>query len=1126
MTREELDKKAQILETNKKIQRSIDRAKAWNTFKSVGSDEKDYANLFVDFDQLDSFGINYIDIGCSYFELEDSVTASKFLCKGADILETIHELPEENTPHKSYFALIAALAFYAGMQYSRAFVLIGKLKEKTLASKLISLFLRRRFEELTQMVEDMAVSDTFSDETISKIENIEFARNHIFEITIAKALYCFVQYYYTGISSLVITAREKLKILVEITKEEMIPDVWLVTRLLLIIIEGFNESSLWNVLNKYFELNSTESIAHKYILALVYKTNAITELFPSQYGSLPQVLNHQSTGVVVSIPTSSGKTRIAEISIIDALTQYPEKKILYIAPFRSLAYEIEDSFSKTLCITNICITHLYGGGIFTRMDEEEIEEANVIIATPEKAKAIYRSFPDLFNELSLIIMDEGHLIGGDGRGTKNEIFYEELRIKLGNKGCRYLLLSAVLPNSSDLSYWLSGEQGNYYQSGWRPSQQKFGILVWYGAVANINWYDDSTERSFNNNFVVMQKLPRQLRQKKDHYYPENKNGAVVETARKLQKFGSVLIIVPMKNSCKVLADLYLKHMSDNEHFEFSNQTSRKMFELACKECYGDNSSFYEYAANGIFCHNAGLYSDARIAMERLLQTEHPHVIIATTTLGQGVNLGVSSVILSTNYISGSPVSKRDFWNIAGRAGRAFVDNEGKVIIAYEYKHCGRNSPEYNAYYISEIRKYFDKKYMEPVWSGVYKIVRRIYKLAIDSSIDFDTLLNLMAENKLDQVPRNTADLQKSLDDLDDCLLSIQNGQDEDLNWIDTAFSKSLAYIQAERHSENTVTPDMVLRFTKARIRYIKFIAASRSCSLLISSGLPLKQSVGLDDKLEDIMAILSSYNTHSMTLSDKIHLLKDLEKQLQEIPSMKNKFLDNPHIDEVRRMWIRGVALKDIISDGVESDIITIYYSFELPWELNGIRHMIEENYGYNDYEDELNVLSDLALCVETGLPDSQAIKIYRSGVRSRVSALEISSHITVFFGDKTPNCLVRSIIVEQSSQWRDLTEQTKAWIEIIKEIQQKNIKPKIPSISSFRIKDDVIHTDIFKVIMVNGEKYFISLDLDEIHSMTHSERDDEFKSINHLKGIFFEKDNDRYKMLCLNPYIQINKNN
>lgn len=354
---------------------------------------------------------------------------------------------------------------------------------------------------------------------------------------------------------------------------------------------------------------------------------------------------------------------------------------------------------------------------------------------------------------------------------------------------------------------------------------------------------------------------------------------------------------------------------------------------------------------------------------------------------------------------------------------------------------------------------------------------------------------------------------------------MQNCHGDDVDWIDTAFSKSLACIQAERNIEKGISPDMVIEFTKARIRYIKLLSAKRDSSVLISSGLPLKNSVELDDKLEDIIAILSSYITQLMNVSSKINLLKDLETLFQTIPSMRNDYLDNPNIDAIRSKWIMGVALKDIIADDEDCDIITKYYSFTLPWELNGVRHMIEEYYGYTDSEDAMDALADLALCVETGLPDRQAIKIYRSGIRSRVSALEISNHLTIIFGEKTSNHLVQSIIIEQSNQWKDLTDQTKAWIEIIKDIQKKNKKIDVPKISAFSIEEDVIHSDIFKVRMINGKKYFISLDLDEIQSMKHSDLDGDFKAIDNLKGIYFEKDDDKYKIICLNPYIEIKMN-
>src|SRR5690606_20290100 len=120
------------------------------------------------------------------------------------------------------------------------------------------------------------------------------------------------------------------------------PSVWWIVRLLLLVAEGLNEASLWNSLKGHFDIQTT--VIKKYIQSLVYlPPRGIHELFITQRKSLPKVLNAENKGCVVTIPTSSGKTRIAEIAILDCITKNDENKVLYIAPFRSLAFEIENS---------------------------------------------------------------------------------------------------------------------------------------------------------------------------------------------------------------------------------------------------------------------------------------------------------------------------------------------------------------------------------------------------------------------------------------------------------------------------------------------------------------------------------------------------------------------------------------------------------------------------------------------------------------------------------------------------------------------------------------------------------------------------------------------------------------
>ena len=234
---------------------------------------------------------------------------------------------------------------------------------------------------------------------------------------------------------------------------------------------------------------------------------------------MPKVLNNEQNGSIVSIPTSSGKTRIGEIAILNCLVNEPDAKILFIAPFRSLAYEIENSLDEIFSNLDISVSHLYGGSLFSKLDEKIINESSVIVATPEKAKALLRSSKDILSCIKLVIVDEGHLLGANKRFIVNEMFYEELRYHVGINGGRFLLLSAVLPNAEDLSEWLTGSSNNVYKENWRPSDERIGIMEWNGVSVNLNWRSSDTERnSFNPNFVVRQELPKKSRQRKAHYF--------------------------------------------------------------------------------------------------------------------------------------------------------------------------------------------------------------------------------------------------------------------------------------------------------------------------------------------------------------------------------------------------------------------------------------------------------------------------------------------------------------------------------------------------------------------------------------------------------------------------------
>src|SRR5262249_42749922 len=151
----------------------------------------------------------------------------------------------------------------------------------------------------------------------------------------------------------------------------------------------------------------------------------------------------------------------------------------------------------------------------------------------------------------------------------------------------------------------------------------------------------------------------------------------------------------------------------------------KVFEAVCEEELGTASVEFTAARAGVICHSNRLTPQVRLAIEQLMRSKPPRVIVATTTLAQGVNVGISSVIVATPYISQATISKRDFWNICGRAGRAFVDGEGKVLYAID-----QTSEPWKVRKDEQLaRDYFEPGANERVESGLLAMVARLREIA-------------------------------------------------------------------------------------------------------------------------------------------------------------------------------------------------------------------------------------------------------------------------------------------------------------------------------------------------------------------------------------------------------------
>jgi replicative superfamily II helicase len=1114
MNIEHIEESYRALELDSTLQNLIAQANARYILYNTGESQQNFPRYTIKDEQLNILAFKYLNIGCNYFENHNYIKAAHSLEKGALMLEHIHGSINVETKNKKLFCLISALAYYVCFQYSKSFILISKLQSDTVISSLVSLFLNRDFNQLLSKIDQIIIDSNYSDEYLAEHFE-EDNTTKVYEVIIAKALSYYVQFYHTGNNEFLEIAKRNLIDLQEIAEIRGEPDIWWVIRLLLLIIEGLKKSSLWHVLGDYF--NTTDKFPLKYIQSLVYKNGSITELFLTQRNSLPKVLNNEQNGSIVSIPTSSGKTRIGEIAILNCLVNEPDAKILFIAPFRSLAYEIENSLDEIFSNLDISVSHLYGGSLFSKLDEKIINESSVIVATPEKAKALLRSSKEILSCIKLVIVDEGHLFGANKRLIVNEMFYEELKYHVGINGGRFLLLSAVLPNAEDLSEWLTGSSNNVYKENWRPSDERIGIMEWNGISVNLNWKSSDTERnSFNPNFIVRQELPKKLRQRATHYFPESKNQAIAATAYKLRNFGPVLIFVGRKESVFTIAKEYEKCIqAEDGRFRFKNKANWKAFKLACIESYGEDSEWLIFAKMGIFCHNADLLSDVRLPLERLMRSEKPRVIIATSTLGQGVNLGVSTVIFSTLYQAGKAITKRDFWNIAGRAGRAFVDHEGKILVAHDV--VGKNNRKID-WEKGNINHYLDKSNIDKAESGFLVLIRALKNLSIQNGLSFDTLINLLAENRIDEIHEQSEDVDTLLDWIDDGLLSLHNSNNLEgnaLEWVDDYFTKSLAYLQTKYYDD--ITGEEVIKFVKARIEGItkKVGEEKENWENVVSSGIPINSDLQIEDRIDEVIGFIQNYIISDQTLEDLILLLENIENTINNINVLKEGSIDSDDSREIRRKWLSGVAMSDIAQHDNAIAIITNHYSFNLPWILNGISKKIKKR----DLIDEADVIEVLAILVELGLPNVKSVKVYQAGIRSRSSAYEIGNLYEDDLWEKSIKIYKQDLITHADYYKGQVSENAASWIDLLVRFSKRDFL-KIKKVSDFTYGKVHERTKRLIARLIDDEQYLLSPDLSVINKISESEID--FSEANDLNGIYFDYDeNDElWKMVCVNPYV------
>ena len=272
------------------------------------------------------------------------------------------------------------------------------------------------------------------------------------------------------------------------------------------------------------------------------------------------------------------------------------------------------------------------------------------------------------------------MIGPSEREIRYETLVQRLLRRADSADRRIVCLSAILPSGDeldDLTAWIrADEPGDAVRSDWRPTRQRFGMLAWRGLDARLT-LDLTNNGPFLDHFVV-QKPPRG-REKKP--YPRKTSHLALFAAWEFAAQGKRTLIFSTQANWvegygKQVVDLckrgYLAPLLDDE------ASIARALEVG-KEWLGEDHPAVASLKAGVAIHHGRLPSPFLRELEVLLSEGVLKVIVASPTLSQGLNLNAAVLLVPALYRAGKPITGEEFANVAGRAGRAFVDVEGLIV---------------------------------------------------------------------------------------------------------------------------------------------------------------------------------------------------------------------------------------------------------------------------------------------------------------------------------------------------------------------------------------------------------------------------------------------------------------
>lgn len=985
---------------------------------------------------------------------EAPVLTRAFLVAGEALEAAVHR-GDNNRSDRGFNRVSAAVAFHLARYAARAYsILRPRVAAENLAPTEVALvqLLRRALDEMHTQTGSWLLSEEHQDTRVAqRLRNdVDFdetdAVNVVLTNSFMRGLALFDHAITTGEAASADEAKQRLFATAEAARGFQAVSHWWTATLAAHLID-----ELWN-LSLYHQIPvlspnqaaaiEWNSVRCSYIQRLRAGKRAAIELWPSQLEAAQRAADH-TDNLVVALPTSAGKTRIAELCILRALAL--NHRVIYVTPLRALSAQVEHDLAETFIPLGFSVSSLYGSAGIESGDAETLREGKIVVSTPEKLDFALRNDPSIIDDVKLVVLDEGHMLGPNEREVRYEALVQRLLRRSDAEHRRIVCLSALFPTPEkmdDIVAWIRrDEPGGPVYSTWRPTRQRFGVLRWISDAARLDVKVEE-ESPFVPRFIESRKAPEGSSRRKN--FPADKNELTLATAwRFIEQEKNVLVYCSLRKSVETLGKHLLKCIEQGvlKPLREPNQGIRDAMTTGA-EWLGAHHPSVQCLQYGVALHHAGLPRAFLNEVEGLLRSGDCRLTIASPTLAQGLNLSASVLLVPSIWRNRNIIPVTEFANVAGRAGRAFSELEGLILhIVWEKEIRRRN------WAIQQWEELVAKAKAPKIASGLLQLVVIIFKrISTVAGVPIAEVVEYVTghdeawdtpDSAMTTIDVSAADWERDVASLDAAILALLDSETDETKLdieLDSVLEGSLFSRQLEQQQEKI--QELLRGFLRARAHRIWSQTTGPQRKAYHVAGVGFHAGKFLDANIENLFPLL--LGAEAAVLNSDPNDLADATVEFAALIFHTAPFRAPGEMPdswkEALRAWIMGRPASEVISIGGDEgvELLQDALTYRLPWAMEAVRvHAVALEH---DLADLLQGIA--ALAVEVGTANRTAITLLRSGLSSRDAAFAAVASTQASFTDRSGMIVwLRSDKLEKLSSQKDwpTAETRHAWLEFYK---------------------------------------------------------------------------------------------